>query len=111
MIKSARDWLQEHLVEHLALCTDEQYHIFKLLDHMRIKLAREWLKQHVSLCTDRQQHIFKLMYSRRIPHPDRPRDTLPNLDMSIDAVVDAMSDDKLDWAMQQIINTLDKNSK
>jgi len=43
--------------------------------------------------------MFKRMYSHK------------NLDLPINEVVDNMPDDKIDWAMQQCQNTLNKKIK
>lgn len=60
------------------------------------KYARDTLKTGLLSCTDAQQLVFKRMYSHG------------NLELSIDAVVDAMKGEDLDWAMQQVQRTLDK---
>ncbi len=62
------------------------------------KFARDQLKLKLATCTDKQQHTFKQMYS----HTD--------LDKSIDEVVDCMQDTKLDWALSQVENTLEKSA-
>lgn len=48
------------------------------------------------MCTDAQQLLFKRMYSHK------------NLEFSVNDVVDAMDDDKLDLAVDQVQRTLDK---
>jgi hypothetical protein len=58
--------------------------------------ARKFLKDGLAQLPERNQLIFKRMYSHK------------NLDKPIDAVVDAMPDDKLDWAMMQVQRTLDE---
>jgi hypothetical protein len=58
--------------------------------------ARQELKDGLAQCDERQRMIFKRMYSHR------------NLDKPIADVVDAMPEDKLDWAMQQVERTLAK---
>ena len=55
--------------------------------------VRTQLKETLAQCTDAQQLMFKRMYS----HHD--------LEKPIDQVVDAMPEDKLDWAMQQVERT------
>ena len=59
--------------------------------------ARATLKENLAKCTEGQQLIFKRMYS----HLD--------LDREIDAVVDEMPEEKLDWAMQQVQRSVDTN--
>jgi len=59
-----------------------------------VTYARKYLKENISKCTDGEIHVFKMMYSP--VHPDH----------SIDKVVDNMPDEKLDWAMSQVKNTL-----
>lgn len=56
--------------------------------------AREYLKQGLNLLPVDNQFIFIKMYSPR------------NLKSDINDVVDRMSDDKLDWAMQQVERSL-----
>jgi hypothetical protein len=58
--------------------------------------ARQQLKLGLSQCTEQQQMLFKRMYSHK------------DLEKPIDDVVDAMPDDKLDWAMQQVERTLER---
>ena len=59
-------------------------------------VARNFLKENLEKCTDGEIHVFKMMYS-----PVNP-------DLSIDKVVDQMADEKLDWAMSQVKNTMKK---
>lgn len=61
--------------------------------------ARNTLKQGLMECTEGQQLLFKRMYAHG------------NLEMPINDVVDSMETEKLDWAMQQVQRTLDKNSR
>jgi len=58
--------------------------------------ARNFLKENLPKCTEGQIHVFKQMYSPT------------QLDHSIDQMIDNMPDEKLDWAMSQIKNTLKK---
>ena len=59
--------------------------------------ARSTLKKNLAKCPESQQFIFKRMYSHL------------NLDLDINEVVNKMSEDKLDWAMQQVQRSVDKN--
>ena len=59
--------------------------------------AREQLKIGLAKLPEPNQRLFKRMYSHN------------NLELSIDEVVDKMPEDKLDWAMQQVENTVNKN--
>jgi hypothetical protein len=61
--------------------------------------ARLTLKEGLSLLSDEEQMFFKRMYSYN------------NLELPIDKVVDNMPEGKLDWAMQQVENTIIKNEK
>ena len=63
------------------------------------EFARQALKNGLAECTEGQQGVFKRMYS------------FDDLFRPIDAVVDRMPDEKLDWAMRQVQSTLDKNAK
>ena len=58
--------------------------------------ARQQIKDGLHQLTEKQQLLFKRMYS----HED--------LDKPIDDVVDDMPDSKLDWALQQVENSLKK---
>ncbi len=61
--------------------------------------ARDTLKEDLAKCTSEQVHLFKRMYSFK------------DLEKDINKVVDDMPDEKLDWAMQQVSRTLEKNQK
>jgi hypothetical protein len=61
--------------------------------------AREKLKQGLLQLPDGWQMMFKRMYSHG------------NLDADINNVVDNMPEDKLDWAMQQVEQSLIKHYK
>ena len=63
------------------------------------RFARETLKDDLSQCSDSQVRLFKNMYSNNSP------------DLDINTVVDRMPDEKLDWAMQQVERTLDRDAK
>ena len=69
--------------------------------------ARQQLKDGLAQCTDKQQYVFRLMYAG----PTEPRLRTPEVlaemrKANINDVVDAMPDDKLDWAMSQVKATL-----
>lgn len=61
--------------------------------------ARKTLKAGLVECSDAQQNLFKLMYAGG------------NLELPINTVVDRMIDCRLDWAMQQVDATIQKNVK
>lgn len=58
--------------------------------------ARDILKDGLTRCTKKSQQFFKRMYAHG------------NLELSIAEVVDQMEPEKLDWAMEQVQRTLDK---
>ena len=58
--------------------------------------ARILIKKGLAYCTEGEKRKFKQMYAHG------------NLDMPIDLVVDKMPEDKLEWAMDQVHNTLIK---
>lgn len=60
------------------------------------KFARDKLKEGLAILPESHRLFFKKMYS-----PD-------NLKADIIDVVNNMSEDRLDWAMQQVQRTLDK---
>lgn len=61
--------------------------------------ARNQLKEDLALLPEANQRIFKRMYSHE------------NLEADINDVVDAMPEEKLDWAMQQVQRTIDKEKE
>jgi hypothetical protein len=58
--------------------------------------ARQQLKEGLAKLNPENHRMFKLMYSHK------------DLEKPIDDVVDAMPDDKLDWAMQQVERSVAK---
>jgi len=60
--------------------------------------ARDTIKRGLQQLPVEQQTMFKRMYAHG------------QLSKDIDAVVDDMPDDKLDWAMQQVQRSIDKLS-
>lgn len=68
-----------------------------VMNNQLSNFARDTLKLGLQKCTPDQQLFFKRMYSHK------------DLDKDINYVVDQIPDEKLDWAMQQIQRTLDKN--
>ena len=63
---------------------------------MANEFVRQSLKDMLEQCTDSQVLLFKRMYSHK------------NLEASISEVVDKMPDDKIEWAVCQVENTLAK---
>jgi len=61
--------------------------------------ARKQLKEGLAECTKEQQHLFKQMYC------------FHRLETPINEAVDAMPEDKLDWAMEQVRRTLEERAK
>jgi hypothetical protein len=61
--------------------------------------ARQTLKDGLAQLPEGWQMIFKRMYAHT------------HLEWPIDKVVDNMDDDKLDWAMRQVENSLAKIKK
>lgn len=57
--------------------------------------ARNTIKEGLALLPESHRLVFKKMYS----HED--------LDADINHVVDTMPEDKLDWAMQQVMTSLE----
>ena len=60
--------------------------------------ARQQLIDGLNQCTDGQVKLFKRMYAFK------------HLDWSIEDIVAAMPEEKLDWAMQQVERTLKKHA-
>jgi hypothetical protein len=73
--------------------------------------ARQYLKDGLGQLPESNQVLFKQMYSHEY-HITTEGESYPmnnsvaNLDKEINAVVDDMPADKLDWAMQQVDRTL-----
>ena len=61
--------------------------------------ARDTLKSGLSQCTDDEQTLFKRMYAGG------------RMEMPVNAVIDCMATEKLDWAMEQVQRTLDKKAQ
>jgi len=59
------------------------------------KFARDTLKSGVAKLPEKNQLLFKRMYHQK------------DLDANINDVVDGISEDRLDWAMQQVQRTID----
>jgi len=77
------------------------------------KFARDQLKDGLARLPEGHQRIFKLMYGRG--NHENLTSQIPNMrsvedaeKMSISDVVDEMPAEKLDWAMQQVENSLKK---
>lgn len=66
--------------------------------------ARNYLKTNVSTLPADNQRVFKLMYARN----GGKRSVEEAIAMDVAGVVDEMSADSLDWAMQQVEATLKK---
>jgi hypothetical protein len=64
-----------------------------------INSAKETLKELLAKCTQEQQFMFKRMYCHR------------NLELPINDAIDQMANDKIDWAVTQVEETIKKNSK
>ncbi len=62
------------------------------------KYARDQIKHGLLQLTEDQQLFFKRIYSHK------------NTGLPINNVVDLLPDEKLDWAMQQVERTLQKNA-
>lgn len=60
------------------------------------EFATNWLKDNIVALPETNQHLFKQMYAKG------------KIDLDIWSVIEEMNEEKLDWAMQQIINTLAK---
>lgn len=68
------------------------------------EFARTQLKEGLAQLPESNHRIFKLMYAR-----DGGKRSVADAEaMSISDVVDQMPDSQLDWAMQQVLNSLDK---
>lgn len=70
--------------------------IGKIMNKQIEAYARKTLKEGLRKCTAKQRLFFKRMYSHL------------NLSKRYDTVVNEMPADKLDWAMQQVQQTIDK---
>lgn len=71
--------------------------------------ARQTLKNDLSKLPLEWQKKFKLMYAiPGVPWDKRKVDDI--LALTIEEVVDAMPEDKLDWAMQQVANSIKKSA-
>lgn len=69
--------------------------------------ARSQLKDGLAQLPEAHQHKFKLMYGR----DNGKRSVEDAIALPIEDLVGMMSADKLDWAMQQVDNSLKKIQK
>lgn len=69
----------------------------RLQAHARNLFKIDLLKYHKD-----QQHKFKLMYAKSANC---------DLEATVETIIDNMPEDKLDWAMSQVENTLRKNKR
>lgn len=76
------------------------------MNEMLRNYAVDYLKNTVPNLTTGNQRRFKLMYGR----DDGNRSVKDTENMDILSVVDEIPDEKLDWAMQQVMNTVVKNN-
>ena len=74
------------------------------------EFARQTLKDGLAQCSEGQQKLFKRMYSYDWTKPSPFKDKADLL-KDINEVVDNLPAEKLDWAMQQVSATIEKNSK
>jgi len=79
------------------------------------QFARDQLKEGLAKLPPSYQRIFKLMYGRG--NPDNLTSLIPTMRtveeteaMDVNDVVDEIPDNKLNWAMQQVDNSLKKLS-
>ena len=71
------------------------------------QFARQTLKDQLALCTEAQQRKFRLMYGRA-----GGRRTVGDTEaMTINDVVEEIPAERLDWAMQQVQNTIKKDER
>lgn len=64
-----------------------------------VVFCQNWLVKNLSLCTEPQIRLFKQMYCKN------------NFGLSVQDAVACVQEDKLDWAMQQVERTLEKNKR
>jgi hypothetical protein len=68
--------------------------------------ARQQIKDGLDLMGPEQLRVFALMYGRK----GGRRSVEDAVAMPMHAIVDEIAPDKLDWAMQQVAKTLEKQS-
>lgn len=62
--------------------------------------TRKALREEIVLCTESQQRMFELLYGQFVPDPENT---------TVEVIVDFLPDDRLQWALTQVRNTLIKN--
>lgn len=77
------------------------------MNHLLKTYAKNWLNEHLSLLPEANVEFFHKMYGRR----DGKRSLEDALSISTSQVIEEMSDEKLDWAMQQVERTIEDLSK
>lgn len=65
-----------------------------------MKIARGVLKESLELCTEPQVHLFRRMYGTQ-------KDIDARTDINV--IVDKMPDSKIEWALEQVKRTVEKN--
>lgn len=74
--------------------------------------ARQTLKDGLAKLPPDHHRIFKLMYGRGKLKGNVPERTVEEAEaVPIDQVVDEMPPERLDWAMQQVQNSINKLAK
>lgn len=63
-----------------------------------MKIAREMVKDGLKNCTEKQVCFFKRMYAL-------------NKDADIDSIVGLIPDSKIEWALEQVTRTVEKNRR
>ena len=71
------------------------------------EFARKEIKSGLANLPEGSIRIFKLMYGRN----NGKRSVEAAIALSIDEIVDSMPFNKLDWAMQQVQSSLDKQQR
>lgn len=74
------------------------------MNHVLKDVATTYIIKSLSLLPEGNQRVFKLMYGRK----NGKRSVEDAEAMSIEDVVAEIEDEKLDWAMQQVINSMEK---
>ena len=71
------------------------------------EFARKTLVEGLNSLPSENRRIFALLYARN----NGKRSVDEAYAMSVEQIVEGMPEDKLDWAMRQVENTIEKNAK
>lgn len=74
------------------------------MNKMLLSYGKEYLLENLPKCSEKAQNMFRAMYGR----DNGKRSYEDAMKMSLEEVISEMTEDRVDWAMSQVQNTLNK---